>query len=109
MGSAKEIPDDFMRRLPTPLDFYTRRFPRLAPPDENGWTSAVCPLGRYPIGHRVRIDVVTGRFACDTCGRGDFILFEMLRRMAQRGRTEPSFKGAVLAMIAEAEDAKENA
>ena len=94
MRHAREIPDDFMRRLPHPSIYYARRVKGLTAPDEFGWSSAVCPLARYPLGHRVRIDTKTGMFACAVCGRGDLLLFEMLL-------SGKRFKACVMALIDE--------
>lgn len=95
MKHAREIPDDFMRRMPDPLLYYARRVKGLTAADEFGWASAVCPLARYPLGHRIRIDMKTGNFNCPVCGRGDLLLFHMLL-------TGLRFKACVLELIEEA-------
>jgi hypothetical protein len=94
---AREIPDDLMHRLPHPHSYYSRRVKGMTAPDEFGWSSAVCPLARYPLGHRVRIDTKTGHFNCPVCGRGDLLLFEMLL-------TGRRFKACVLQLIEEADE-----
>lgn len=78
MTRTKRIPDDWQARMPDPLVYFAAVCPDMTDPDEHGWASAVCPLARYPVGHRVRIDVDHGRFSCATCGRGDFITFHLL-------------------------------
>lgn len=78
MKHAKQIPDDFMRRLPEPATYYASRVKGLGEPDAFGTVEGECPLARYPIGHRIRIDVKSGRFWCRTCGSGDLIFFHML-------------------------------
>ena len=95
MRAAKEIPDDFMRRLPTPRAYYSRRVKLLGDADAHGMVEALCPLARFPHGHRVRIDMRTGNYSCATCGRGDLLLFHMLY-------TGHGFKASVLELIEEA-------
>lgn len=89
-----DIPTGFIALMPTPLAFYRKRLPRMTEPDEHGWASSVCPLARYPIGHRMRVNVDTGMFRCEVCGGGDLILFQMLL-------SGERFKPVVLALIEE--------